>query len=100
MGKVKMDETGVQALKNLAAALPEATQMIAEASTSLESTFEELQEVLGPHTAQIKEILTLVEEAQKPGHSSVIKVQKNLVVAAAALAAIIGKNLSVSGANP
>ena len=100
MGKVKMDETGVQALKSLATALPEASQRISEAASGLESAFEERKETLGPHTDQIEEVLSLIREAQKSGHGAVIKVQKNLVVAAASLSAIIGKRLSASCANP
>lgn len=96
MSKVRMDEEGVQALKALATALPEASKAASDAASNLESSFEEKKELLGPHTSQIQEIVNLINEAQNEGQSSVAKVQKNLIVTAAKLAAIISKSLGGS----
>ena len=96
MGKVRMDQEGVQALKTLAAALPDAAQAVMEATTFLKDSFEEKKQVLGPHTGEIERIIETVNDAQASGHSSIIKLQRNLVSAAAALAAIIGKSFGGS----
>lgn len=96
MAKVRMDEEGVQALKNLANALPEASQAVMDAANFLKDSFEEKKQVLGPHTGEIERIIETVNDAQASGHSSIIKLQRNLVSAAAALAAIIGKSFGGS----
>ena len=92
---IRMDEESVQALKTLASALPEATELVQEAKTNLEASFDEKKELLGPHTSEIEAILETVSDAQNEGHSSVVKLQAKLVQAAAALQAILGKGLGV-----
>ena len=92
---IRMDAEAVEALKSLAGALPEATEMVQQAKTNLESSFEEKKEVLGPHTSDIQEILETISDAQAQGHSSVVKLQAKLVQAAAALQAIIDKGITV-----
>lgn len=92
---IKMDSEAVEALKTLAGALPEATEMVQQAKENLESSFEEKKDCLGPHTSDIQTILETVSEAQAQGHSSVVKLQAKLVQAAAALQAIIDKGITV-----
>ena len=99
MAKVKMDAEGVEALKNFAAALPEATEAITQAANALKSSFDEKKELLGPHTSQIEQILETVHQAQATGQVSVVKVQSSLVKAAAKLNAIISRNFNVNGGN-
>lgn len=94
MDKIRMDQEGVEALKNLAESLPEAVQAVSDAASNLRSSFEEKKEVLGPHTNDIEQILEMVDEAQSSGHGAIIKVQLSLIKSAAILAAIIDKGFS------
>ena len=94
--KIKTDMEGVNALLTLAKQLPEAVEMAKQASDLLKEAFEERKTVLGPHTSEINAILETVDEAQSEGSGSVIKVQLSLAKAAAALRAIIEKNLGGS----
>ena len=94
---VKMNQDAVTALKNLAQALPEEVENAKRAADLLRSSFEEKSDLLGPHTAQIEEILECVNDAQEGGRSSVVKVQLGLVKAAARLQAILGKDIKKPG---
>lgn len=96
MGIVKMDEEGVEALKTLAQALPDAIDGVAEAASGLRSSFEDKKELLGPHTAEIEQILELVDEAQSSGQSSVLRLSLSFMKSAIALSAIIDKGFSKS----
>lgn len=97
---IRMDQQGVEALKSLATALPDAAQATLDAATNLESSFEDKKDLLGPHTSQIEQIIESTQKASATGHSAIIKVQTNLVKAAAALAAIIGGSFGGSSGNP
>lgn len=90
---IRMDEESVQALRTLASTLPEATEIVEQAKINLDASFEEKRYLLGPHTSEIQSILETVEEAQKQGHSSVVKLQAKLVQAASALQGILSKGL-------
>ena len=98
MGKVKMDESGVEAMKNLASTLPDAIRDIDESSKQLKESFEQNKELLGPHSEEIANILECIDEAQKVGNQSVVKIQKKLIAAAAMLAAIIDKSFTKESA--
>lgn len=100
MAKVMMNQEGVNALKTLATSLPEASQMITDASELLRSSFEEKKEVLGPHSDQIEEILDTIHKAQAEGQKSVVKLQRSLAQAAVRLAEILAKSLKWSAGNP
>jgi len=97
---IQMTQESVNALKNLANSLPEASEMVENAKTNLDASFEEKKELLGPHTNEIQEILDTVSDAQAAGHSGVVKLQAKLVKAAAKLNEILGKGLGVGGTNP
>lgn len=93
-----MDENGVEALKQLASSLPEASQVILNAAARLSDSFDEKKPVLGPHISEIQNIVDSIHSAQRSAHSSTIKIQQNLLLAAASLAAIIsGGNVGPSG---
>jgi len=96
---ILMDETGVQALKTLAQQLPEATELIEEAATLLQTSFDEKKAVLGHNSAAIGEIIETIDSAQKTGKGSMVKIQNGLLRAAAALAAILGHTITAGG-NP
>lgn len=93
---ISMTQESVNALKNLASGLPEATEIVKNAKTNLDASFEEKKDLLGPHTNEIEEILDTVSSAQETGHSSVVKLQAKLVKAAAKLSAILGTGLNVN----
>lgn len=96
MAKVKMNEEGVQALKQLATALPEHAKEISTAATTLESAFNDQKETLGPYSDDIEKIVETIKQGQETGHDSMIKVQKNLILAAAALSKLISGKVNVS----
>lgn len=94
--KIKMNWEGVQALKTLAAALPEHAKEISSATTALESAFDEHKNTLGPYSDDIEKIVETINQGQKKGHDSMVKVQKNLILAAAALSKLINSKVNVS----
>lgn len=100
MAKVKMNQEGVAALRSLATALPEAVELTTTATENMKSAFDEKKSVLGPHTAQIEQIIEQVKMAQVTGSKSTAAVQVSLIKAAAALQAILSRNISISGGNP
>ena len=100
MGKVMTSIEGVNALKACAAALPQAVEMTKQASDLLKTSFDEKKELLGPHTAQIEQILEQVKTAQSTGSKSTVQVQLGLIKAAALLLAILNKGIGGGGANP
>ena len=97
MGKVRTDEEGVNALKTLATTLPQAVEQTQNAADLLMTGFSEKKATLGPHVAQIEQIIEQVKTAQSTGNKSTVIVQVNLIKAAARLAAIIQCGLSTAG---
>lgn len=91
---IAMSQEAVNALRNLATALPEATEDAKQAAEMVKSSFDEKKELLGPHTNEIQDILECIDDAQNSGKASIVKVQIGLVKAAARLQAIISGGLT------
>ena len=90
----------VEALKKLAESLPEAVEASKLAADTLDTSFEEKKELLGPHTAEMKAIIDGIADANATGRTSIIKVQTGLLKSAVILKGILDKKFGGGTTTP
>lgn len=93
MAGVSISTEGAQAMTDMAQALPQYVEDITQQTANVYTTYNDNQDVLGPHSDQIEEIITLVQTANNESAESIDELSEKMLEVAEDILEIVAKKL-------